>query len=129
MKQGARFVLIWVCVLAILTACNGAPTPTALPVVSDDTPSVGAVGAVGAEELFVNNCAKCHGLGGLGDGPSVGSLRTQAGLNLTILKDKTDDELLDTISVGKGSDMPPWELVLTADQRQELVKYIRTLQK
>ncbi len=126
MKQNARLVLIWVCALVTLAACSSASTSTAPPATSASTPSAGAAGA---EELFVNNCAKCHGLGGLGDGPSVGSLRTQAGLNLVILKDKTDEELYETVSVGKGSDMPPWELVLTKEQRQGLVQYVRTLQK
>jgi mono/diheme cytochrome c family protein len=127
MKQNSRLVLIWVCVLAALVAaCSSAAAPTAPTATSA---SASSVGAAGAEDLFVNNCAKCHGLGGLGDGPSVGSLRTQAGLNLTILKDKTDDELYETISVGKGSDMPPWELVFTKEQRQALVQYVRTLQK
>jgi len=122
MRRNAFFVLILICIL--LAACGGgAATPTAPAAASSNTDSASG------EDLFVNNCAKCHGLGGLGDGPSVGSLRTQAGLNLTILKDKTDDELYETISIGKGSDMPPWELVLTKEQRQGLIQYIRTLQK
>ena len=91
----------------------------------ESTPAAPAAGS--AQEMFVNNCAKCHGLKGLGDGPSVGALRTQAGLNLTIVASKSDDELYKTISSGKGSDMPPWELVLTKEQRLDILKYIRTL--
>lgn len=129
MKQNVRLVLIWVCMLilaAFAAACSSASTPTTPSATLASAPNVVAASA---EELFADNCAKCHGLSGLGDGPSVGSLRTQAGLNLAILKDKTDDELYETISVGKGSDMPPWELVLTKEQRQALVQYVRTLQK
>ena len=122
MRRNAYFVLILICIL--LAACGGGASTPAAP--SGDS---SGTGLASAEDLFVNNCAKCHGLGGLGDGPSVGSLRTQAGLNLTILKDKTDDELYETNSTGKGSDMPPWELVLTKEQRQALVQYVRTLQK
>jgi len=124
MRQKVYLVLILISVL--LAACGGGgnePVATQEPVLSNNfdysTP----------EELFVNYCAKCHGLSGLGDGPSVGSLRTQSGLNLTILADKSDDELFEIISTGKGSDMAPWELALTAEQRQGLVQYIRTLQK
>jgi mono/diheme cytochrome c family protein len=79
-------------------------------------------------ELYRTHCAKCHGLGGLGDGPSVGSLRTQGGLNLTILGSETDGEIFWKISVGRG-DMPPWELVLPPEDRWHIVNYLRTLQK
>ncbi len=79
------------------------------------------------ETLYINYCAKCHGLVGLGDGPSVGSLRTQAGLNVTILQDVSDDEIFDIISAGQGVEMPPWALVLTDAQRRILVEYVRSL--
>lgn len=79
------------------------------------------------ETLFVTYCAKCHGLGGLGDGPSVGSLRDPSGMNLTILQDRTDDEIFNTITGGKGVEMPPWGLVLTEEQRHSLVSYVRSL--
>ena len=80
-----------------------------------------------AETLYINNCAKCHGLTGLGDGPSVGSLSTQSGLNLTILQEMSDEEIKNIISVGKGMEMPPWELLLDDDQLQVLTEYVRTL--
>ena len=80
-----------------------------------------------AETLYIDNCAKCHGLTGLGDGPSVGSLNTQSGLNLTILQDMSDDEIRETISVGQGMEMPPWELLLNGDQLQALTEYVRNL--
>ncbi len=79
------------------------------------------------ETLFITYCAKCHGLGGLGDGPSVGSLRDPSGMNLTILQDRTDDEIFNTITGGKGVEMPPWGLVLTEEQRHSLVSYVRSL--
>ena len=80
-----------------------------------------------AETLYIDNCAKCHGLAGLGDGPSVGSLSTQSGLNLTILQEMSDEEIKNTISVGKGMEMPPWELLLDDDQLQVLTEYVRSL--
>lgn len=95
------------------------------------TPSPSAVakapGAADGKQLFVNNCAKCHGLTGLGDGPSAGSLRTQAGLNLTVLQSKSDEEILNTIAQGKGTEMPPWELVLSPEERQAVLQHVRTL--
>ena len=79
------------------------------------------------EVLFTSYCAKCHGLSGLGNGPSAGSLSTQTGMNLTIVQLKTDEELYQTISAGKGVEMPPWSLVLTPEQRRALLAHVRTL--
>lgn len=83
----------------------------------------------GGRDMYMYYCANCHGISGLGDGPSVGSLRVQAGLNLTILGKQSDDEIYNTISGGKGIEMPPWELKLSPDQRREIVQFIRTLAK
>ena len=79
------------------------------------------------EALFTSYCAKCHGMEGLGNGPSAASLSTQTGMNLTILQLKTDEELYQTISAGKGVEMPPWSLVLTPEQRRALLAHVRTL--
>ena len=81
----------------------------------------------GGRDLYMYYCAKCHGISALGDGVSVGSLRTQAGLNLTILGSRGDDEVSDTIAGGKGVEMPPWELKLSPDQRREIMQFVRTL--
>lgn len=79
------------------------------------------------EELYVMLCSKCHGLGGIGDGPSMGSLHLTGGMTLTILDDRTDEELLETITYGKGVDMPAWGLVLNLEQRESILAYVRTL--
>ncbi len=80
------------------------------------------------ETLFVAYCAKCHGLGGLGNGPAAGSLRSAGeGMNLAILQDRSDEEIFNTITGGKGAEMPPWGLVLTEEQRNIIVGYVRTL--
>ncbi len=126
-------VLFWLVVVSALVAACGqrqaqSPTPPATSPAAPGSPAAGPV-AIDAKRLYVENCAKCHGLTGLGDGPSVGSLRTQAGLNLTILQDRSDEELFRIISQGKGMEMPPWELVLTVEERKALVNYIRTLAK
>lgn len=77
--------------------------------------------------LFTSYCAKCHGMTGFGNGPSAASLSTQTGMNLTILQDRSDEELYQTISAGKGVEMPPWGLVLTPEQRRAILTYVRTL--
>lgn len=125
-------LLVWA-VAALATACAGSPPATNAPEDPGTTPAASTTQSSGSqvaltdgEELFVNYCAKCHGLTGLGDGPSVGSLRVQAGLNLTILADRSDEEVFKIISEGKGTEMAPFELILSEAQRQELIKYIRT---
>ncbi|MBI4787281.1 MAG: cytochrome c [Chloroflexi bacterium] len=111
----------------VLASCAGA-APAGAPA---NAPQVSAADATvkDGKTLFTNFCAKCHGLGGLGDGPSVGSLRTQAGLNLTLLGERSDRDIFATVSAGKGTEMPPFELRLNKEQREELVKYLRTLAK
>lgn len=79
-------------------------------------------------KIFMDSCAKCHGLKALGDGPSVGSLRVQGGLNLIILGTETDGEIFWKISVGRV-EMPPWELFLKAEDRWHVVNYLRTIMK
>lgn len=112
----------------LLAGCSGA---------APDGGTTGGQGGVeldpapttGGREMYTYYCAKCHGISGLGDGPSVGSLRSQSGMNLTILGSKTDQEILDTIAAGKGNDMPPWELRLSPEQRKEILAYVRQLKK
>lgn len=119
--------------MALATACAPAARPDAAPAPKEEAAAAPAMpsplAATDGKEIFIGNCAKCHGLTGLGDGPSAGSLRTQSGLNLTILKDKSDTEIFNTISAGRGTDMAPFELVLSPEQRQEVVRYLRTLAK
>jgi mono/diheme cytochrome c family protein len=80
------------------------------------------------ETLFIDNCAKCHGLEGYGNGPSVGSLGAITGnFVLVAMEDYTDEELFAIITHGKGIEMPPWGLVMTEEQRWALVDYVRTL--
>lgn len=120
-------VLVFV-VAALTTACMGTTPATQTPKSSGATaqasPAQPAI--TGGRDLFMAYCAKCHGAGGVGDGPSAGSLRVQPA-NLTLVKDRSDTDIFTTISSGRGSDMPPFELILTREQRQELVKFVRTL--
>lgn len=114
---------------ALLSGCGagtGGP-PAASP--GGAAPAAFQAPVSGGRELYMYYCAKCHGITGLGDGPSVGSLRTQEGLNLALVASKSDEEILDTVAGGKGGDMPPWELKLTVEQRGEILGFVRGLAK
>ena len=88
------------------------------------------------KEVYENSCAHCHGIEGRGDGSAAENLlpkprdftrglykirSTEAG------QLPTDQDLFDIITVGMpGSSMPGWETALSADDRWEVVAYIKT---
>ncbi|HLO13807.1 MAG TPA: c-type cytochrome, partial [Anaerolineales bacterium] len=77
--------------------------------------------ALNGSQVFANVCARCHGANGEGGfGPA---------LNTQDFQSKYDDQaLLDTITKGhKATPMIAWGDVLSPNQLQELVLYIRTL--
>jgi high-affinity iron transporter len=88
-----------------------------------------AAKAAEGEGLYVQGCASCHGLTGLGDGgaarslsklpPELGSFPWQV--------ERTDDQIAQAITAGiAGSPMPP-SAQLTPAQVQAVVAYVRTL--
>ncbi len=88
------------------------------------------------KEVYEQSCAHCHGTEGRGDGSAAENLlpkprdftrglykirSTEAG------ELPTDQDLFDIITIGMpGSSMPGWETSLSADDRWELVAYIKT---
>ncbi len=88
------------------------------------------------KEVYEESCAHCHGTEGRGDGSAAENLlprprdftrglykirSTEAG------ELPTDQDLYDIITEGMpGSSMPGWETSLNADDRWELVAYIKT---
>jgi mono/diheme cytochrome c family protein len=90
--------------------------------------------AVG-KQIYGQQCAACHGIGGRGDGEAAYLLYPKprdfvaARYRLVSTWDRvpTDQDLFDTISRGMpGSAMPSWEH-LAAEQRWGLVYYIKSL--
>ncbi len=79
--------------------------------------------------LYSSTCTPCHGVKGKGDGPAAAALdpkpadHTSAGM-----LSETDGSLFYKISEGRKP-MPQYKTILTANQRWELVDYIRTLNK
>ena len=87
-----------------------------------------AASASRGEILFVNNCAKCHGLSGNGYGTVAHGFTTWPrqlwAWNNT--GPETDGYLFWFITNGR-SDMPPWGLVLSENNRWDLINYIKTI--
>ncbi len=87
------------------------------------------------EALYQENCSRCHGVSGQGNGPDAGSLSTQVGdfTDQARMSEKTTAALFETISKGSGSDMPAFESAgeghnqLSEEQRWSLAAYLRTL--
>lgn len=100
-------VLLALVVLLIPIAC--APqVGQAAPLVQTDTAA-----------LFQQRCSPCHGKTGEG---------TKLAPALTQLDHLTDAQLLEVISEGKsGTAMPAWKTMLSADEMQSLVPYLRSL--
>jgi len=79
-------------------------------------------------KLYVANCVKCHGADGGGTGPSTHGIDTDP-RKLWVwgsAGDAADGYLFSVISDGR-TDMPPWGLVLSENERWDLVNYIKSL--
>ena len=84
------------------------------------------------DDLYVANCAVCHGLNGAGDGFNAKYLPTPPG-NLSdseIISKRSDDTLYETLYNGgrlmkKHHFMPSWGLKLTHEEILYLVSKIR----
>jgi len=75
--------------------------------------------ALAGPEIYANLCAQCHGPNGEGGiGPTLAGTEFQAA--------NTDEAIFDTINLGhKATAMIGWGEILSAEQIQELVKFIR----
>ena len=104
----------------------------AIIVYSQEAPEVSERG----KELYEESCAHCHGIEGRGDGSAAENLlprpRDFTGGVYKIRSTEsgqlpTDQDLFDIITKGMpGSSMPEWESALSANDRWELVAYIKT---
>lgn len=80
------------------------------------------------EKLYVKYCSKCHGITGNGAGPSAHGFSTHPRQLWTWYKaDQSADPYLFWFITNGRSDMPPWGVILSQDQRWDLVNYIKTL--
>lgn len=91
---------------------------------SDESVAAGRV-------LYSENCAICHGETGEGDGPGAAGLEpSPANLHEDHVQGNSDGALFWIISHGReGTAMPAWEGQLTAEQRWNVVNFLRTFQE
>ena len=77
-------------------------------------------------DLFLRNCASCHGETAEGNGPAAESMTPRpANLNkMSGMHPDSDFALI--IENGKGS-MPAWKNILNESQIWDLVKYVQSL--
>lgn len=85
------------------------------------------------DDLFRVNCSMCHGAGGRGDGLVGGKLKehgyaTPPDLLNASTQGKSDGTLFWTISNGVVV-MPPFKLLLTEEERWEVVNYLRYMRE
>ena len=88
------------------------------------------------KEVYDNSCAHCHGIEGRGDGSAAENLLPKPrdftrGLYKIRSTESgeipTDQDLFDIITAGMpGSSMPGWDTALSANDRWEVVAYIKT---
>jgi len=94
---------------------------------------------VDAKAVYDKWCAGCHGLDGRGDGPGAQTMLprprdfTEALYQIRTTGSgelPTDDDMMHVINVGMpGTTMPGWEDVLSQDEREALVEYLKTLSR
>lgn len=93
-------------------------------------------GSLIGKQVYDDSCAHCHGLEGRGDGSGAENLLPRPrdftrGLYKIRSTESgqlpTDKDLFDIITVGMpGTSMPGWETSLSTNEREEVVKYIKT---
>lgn len=124
------FLLSFLMVMTLLiTGCGGDSD-------SSEEPAVESKGdAAAGEPLFQGTCSACHGPDAKGL-PNLGKDLTTS----EFVKEKTDDELLDFVLVGRpisdplntqGVDMPPkgGNPALSNDDIYDIIAYLRTLEE
>ena len=81
------------------------------------------------EKLYLKYCSKCHGMTGNGAGPSAHGFSTNPRqLWAWHNADSSADPYLFWFITNGRTDMPPWGVILSENERWDLVNYIKTLE-
>lgn len=95
--------------------------------------------AAHGQQIFLQNCAMCHGDGGAGDGELAAAIRQRAGVRVANLTDRSEIARLGrpgirrTVTVGGGHAglsnlMPAWGGRLTPHEIEEVTDFVIRLQ-
>ena len=74
-----------------------------------------------ARDTYEEFCGACHGYDGVPLLPGAPAFFNGERL------EKPDAELLRSISEGKGDIMPAWKDILSADERVDILRYVRSM--
>lgn len=81
------------------------------------------------KDLFIKNCAACHGKTGLGDGPKSKGLKTPvASFMKAEFQNQSDGEQFYKSKSGRG-DMPKYEGKIDDNGLWQIIDYLRTFKK
>ncbi len=108
---------------AVVEAANGPPAgigATVNPVPPD------AASVKRGEDIYLANCAACHGVDGLGHGPTAEWMFPPPGSLAAVVHDMAPGELEYRITNGlAGTRMPAFAATLSENDRWDLVNYLR----
>lgn len=80
------------------------------------------------KELYLDYCSTCHGLSGGGNGPAAHGITTfPRHLWAWNNADSSADGYLFWFITNGRNEMPPWGIVLSENERWDLINYIKTL--
>lgn len=88
---------------------------------SNGTRAQDADAATQGRDLYEEFCGACHGYDGVSLLPGAPSFSSGERL------ERTDAELIKSILEGKGDIMPPWQGVLSDDECEEILHYVRSM--
>ena len=80
------------------------------------------------DDVYARHCAPCHGKKGRGDGVAASAFNPPPAdfTDRELMSERTDEQLLNAIKDGKAA-MPAFGSVLTAEELDEVLIYIRSL--
>ena len=105
--------------------------PTAAEIPAITSPIASSEESLGrGKNVFETNCATCHALSGSGQGPAAPGIATfPRQLWAWYNTDSSTDGYLYWFITNGRNEMPPWGIVLSENERWDVINYIKTLKQ